>query len=383
MITDKTFNKLLKPTRGTVISVYMPTHQASPSQSNQDKIRFKNLLDLAENDLAALGKSRRRLSGQLGVARDLLKDEPFWRHQRQGLALFISSKGVKHYSLPFAPPEKVVTARRYHVRPLLPLRDLNRNFYVLCVSPNQVRLFMADLENISLMESKNLPKDINDALGEDDNERSLQHNTADSPGGRSGAVFHGHGGAKDLGDVDPPRFVRAVAGAVGEELADSQAPLVFAGDDKLLSLYREFNAKVHLLDEHLSGNHDDIKPDELHRKAREVVVPHFQSNIDEVADRYLQARAKTPKLTEEEILRVTEAALGGKVEELLLDGSREKWGYISTDYTVAKVLDNREPGAVDLYDVAAAATLEHSGMVYMAGKEDTPGVNGIAAVLRY
>lgn len=383
MITKKAFQVLLKPSNEHMVSIYMPTHQASPKERNQDKIRLKNLLDEAEADLTALGDKRNGVTGQLRQARNLLKDEPFWQQLRSGLVLFISAKSMKHYHLPVSPQETVVTAKRYHIKPLLPLLDINRNFYVLCVSLNKVRLFKADPENIAPVEAKNLPEDINDALGEDDNERSLQHNTADSPGGRSGAVFHGHGGAKDLGDVDPPRFIRAVAGAVGTELANVEAPLVFAGDDKLFFLFQEFNRKVNLLDEHLSGNHDDVKPDELHRKAREVVLPHFRANIEAAAERYSQVRAKTPKLAEEKVFKVTEAALSGKVEELLLDGDREKWGHISPDGTIAKVLDKREPGAVDLFDVAAAATLEHKGTVYTAARDNVPGVNGIAAILRY
>lgn len=383
MFTQKTFENLLKPTSKHVISIYMPTHQHSPKDRNQDKTRLRNLIDQAEQDLIALGGKQREVTSRLRPARELLTDEPFWQNQRQGLAVFISPKTMRVYHLPIKTPELIVTAKRYHIKPLLPLLDFNRQFYVLCVSPNKVKLFKADLESISLMESKGLPENINEALGQDDNERSLQHFVASTNGSTSWAVFHGRGGAKDLNDIDPPRFIRAVADAVGNELQGVEAGLLFAGDDKLFSLYQEHQSNVRLFERHLSGNHDDIKPDELHRKVLEIVKPYFQANIDQAVDTYSRVRAKTPKLAAEEPARIAEAALEGKVGELLMSNDRQKWGRLGDDMLVTASLGEREPGAVDLFDVAAAAALEHGGQVYTAGRDAVPGVSGMAAVLRY
>jgi len=69
------------------VSLFMPTHRAG-RETEQDPIRFKNLLREAEERL--MGKGLRSPEVQEIVKRPqlLLQDQGFWQRQSDGLAVF-------------------------------------------------------------------------------------------------------------------------------------------------------------------------------------------------------------------------------------------------------------------------------------------------------
>jgi hypothetical protein len=72
----------------------MPTVRAGDTQQNP--IRFKNLLREAEKRLMEQGHLRQNRNGDAGDFLDPLRaltdDRDFWEHQQEGLALFRSSQ---------------------------------------------------------------------------------------------------------------------------------------------------------------------------------------------------------------------------------------------------------------------------------------------------
>jgi hypothetical protein len=107
--------------------------------TQQDPIRFKNLIRQAEELLVSSG-----LRGQ--DARDLLEpvkkldNSEFWQYQSDGLAIFISTNVFRYYCLPLNFEELVVVTDRFHFKPLLPLLTGDGKFYILALSQNDVRL---------------------------------------------------------------------------------------------------------------------------------------------------------------------------------------------------------------------------------------------------
>ncbi|MEX0749058.1 MAG: hypothetical protein WD467_01795 [Candidatus Saccharimonadales bacterium] len=381
MINRKLIDRLMRPQSGHVTSIYLPTHKAAVRELEEDRIRFRNLLDSAATDLIELGYKRRKVEERLRKARDFLGDDLFWQHQRQGLAVYISEQGTKDYRLPLPVPEVSITAGHYHIKPLIPLISANQIFYILQASLNRVQLYRANMEGISVINSDAIPVDIKQGLGTDDNERQLQNHVADQGGSRGDAIFHGHGGAKDLQDVDPPRFIRLIAEGVNQELRDSHAPVLFAGDDKLFSLYRGAKLKHKLVEEHLSGNFDTVKPHELHRRALELMQPRFAIDTAEVVERYHELKAKNQQLASGRLEEIVRAALAGKVERLLYRGNQQVWGEVDDQQVVS--LSERRPGAVDLIDIAIAGTYAHGGEVHEANDLAGVGMAPALAILRY
>lgn len=75
-------------------------------------------------------------------AENLLRDEDFWQHQSDGLAVFLSPGSFRAHRLPSRFDEILVIADKFQIKPLLPLFNRNVKFYILALSMNEVRLFL-------------------------------------------------------------------------------------------------------------------------------------------------------------------------------------------------------------------------------------------------
>jgi hypothetical protein len=111
--------------KGLCVSIFMPTHRAG-TETQQDPIRFKNLLREAEERLLASGLGTPEAHELLKPAQRLLWDVHFWRHQSDGLALFLSPEVFRCYRLPFDFEELVVVTDRFHIKLLCSATDRRR-----------------------------------------------------------------------------------------------------------------------------------------------------------------------------------------------------------------------------------------------------------------
>jgi hypothetical protein len=145
------------------VSLYLPTHRAG-RDIQQDPIRLKNLLRNAEERLLAGGLRTAEARSLLAPAQALLQDEMFWRHQSDGLAIFLSPTEFHSYRLPLKFPEIRVVTDRFHIKPLLPLIHSGQRFFVLALSQNQVRLLDCTQHHVDEVELENVPTSLAEAL---------------------------------------------------------------------------------------------------------------------------------------------------------------------------------------------------------------------------
>lgn len=381
MIEHETLSQLIDPaTDDYRVSIYIPTHRAGVTELKQDKTRFKNCLDTAEADLRHLGVREKERNAQLEPGHELLRDEPFWRHQNHGLAVFIAPDSTRWYTLPEPVPEITITAHKYHLKPLLFLPESHQTFYILALSPASVRLLKADRETAEVMNT-NVPRDITETRARREREPTQQHTVAGG-GGRGRAVYHGHGGLKDYKHIELKKFVRAIAKAVDRQLRGSKAPLVFAGDDQLMGMYQSTARKTNLVAEYLHGNHDDMDAQTLHVTALPLVERFFRDNPSPVLGAYHHMRAHEPERVSTDLATITQAAGEGKIAELLLAADTTVWGNVSLDYSL-ETLPSRTAGAVDVLDVTATETYRHGGNVHETAPDDMPDEAVAAAILRH
>ena len=65
-------------------------------------------------------------------------------------------------------------------------------------------------------------------------------------------------------------------------------PLLLAGVEYLLPIYKEANTYPHLIDTVIKGNPDLLSADELHKSAWEIIRPLFQAAQEEAFAHYQQ-----------------------------------------------------------------------------------------------
>jgi hypothetical protein len=359
------------------VSLYMPTHQAGPD-TRQDPIRLKNLLTEAEAGLIAAGVRPTIARDTLAPVWELQADYEFWQHQSTGLAVFVEGDFVRSYRLPLTLPELAVVTPRFHLKPLLPVFTNDLLFYVLAISMNDVRCFECTPFGEQRCEIPEMPESMADALWADDREKSLQFRSFSSTGRGDVAMFHGssevdkrHELLRYFQQVDPP---------LTRYLGNSQAPLVLAAVDYLVPIYREASSYRAIMDQHLGGNPEELRPEELRERAWEIARGRIESGIAADAARY--AELKGTGKTSNQVAEAAVAAANGRVDVAFVETGVQEWGRFDQAANTVVLSEEPQPGDQDMLDFVALRTYLNGGGVHVLAADAMPD-GPIAVMYRY
>ena len=222
---------------GWCVSLFMPTHRAGRG-TEQDPIRFKNLLREVEKSLTAKGLRSPEIQELLKESRQLLQGRGFWQRQSDGLAVFFSADTLHFFRLPMVFKKLVVVSHRFHVKPLLPMLASDGLFHILALSQNQIRLLEGTRHTVDEIELEAIAQSLSEAFPEVSTEKQLQFHTGTPSGtGNRAAMFHGHDVSNEDKDMILQWF-RMIDGQLRDLLPDGRSPLVLAGVDSLFPIYR-------------------------------------------------------------------------------------------------------------------------------------------------
>jgi hypothetical protein len=366
---------------GWRVSLYMPTHRHIP-ETEQDPIRFKNLLREAEERLIAGGLRAPEARELLQPAQKLEGDASFWRFQSDGLALFLSANLFRAYRLPIRFKEMVVVTTRFHLKPLLQTMAGDGRFFVLALSQKQVRLLEGTAYSVSEIKLDHVPESLAEILGVYDFEKQLQFHSPSTVGfGKQGTIFHGHGAGADDAKDKLLQYFRQIDEGLRELLKDEKAPLVFAGVDYLFPIYKEANSYPRLLEEMIAGNPESLKAEALRQEAWAIAQPVILKGQREAEAKYRQL-AGTGRASNQ-LAEIAPAAFNGRVESLFVAVGAQRWGSFDLDRAEIHLREEPQPGDEDLLDFSALQTFLNGGAVYTVEPENVPGGGLLAAVFRY
>ena len=380
-VTVQELKQWAGPQAGPVVSIYLPTHPGGEA-GMQDPIRLKNLLQQASARLEAAGLRPADVHALLAPATRLETDSGFWKQRRQGLALLLTSERAWTLRLPVVFAESVTVGPRLNIKPLLAAADRGERFLLLVLSQNQVKLWEVTRGEIRQLAVKGLPAGLREALNIEDADRGEQvHAAMRGNRGKQAAVFHGQGGEKDTAKSDITQYFRAIDRALAPLLHHETAPLLLAGVDYLLPIFRQLTAYPHLAERHLSGNCDSLTARQLQERGWELMRPYFDRPRRQALDR-LRQWTGTDKVSLDPTAIVT-AAYSGKIEVLLTDPNQQRPGRFEPQLGQALACDAACPESEDLVNLAVAETLLHGGTVYPADSCDLPAETPDAAIFRY
>ena len=374
--------ELMERTGGAHVSIYMPTHVGG-GQNPQDLIRYKNLVQEAEDQLVRYGLRSPEAKSLLGPAQALQQDNLFWRQQTGGLALFADKGGYfVYYRIPLSLNELVVISERFHIKPLIPLLAGSGVFYVLAISQKRVRLLECTAYSASEVTPEDMPPNIAEVIPSEGESRDVLHfKVKSTAGGADATIYHGTGVSPAHRKRDIAAFFRQVDAAVSAMLKQEPAPLILAAVDYQQPLYREVNTYAHLLSEGIIGNPDELDEDDLRTKALAVAEPYFRQSEAEAAEQYQQSAGTG--LTSTDIQDIVEAAYTGRVKFLFAALGVQRWGRFDMSNHSVILREPPQPGDQDLLDLAAYYTLLNSGTIFVKNPDEIPGGGPIAAVFRY
>jgi hypothetical protein len=378
---------LVEKSQAPCVSIYMPVQKAGPDV-RQNPIRFKNLIREAEERLDAMEIRHTEAVDFLKPAHELDTAE-FWENQDHGLAIFISPEVFRYYRLPIEFQELVVVSDQFHLKPLLYLINNDGRFYLLALSQNDVRFFAGTRYSVKEVEVENMPKSLDEALQEDEIQKGVQQRIATSRGGTSNPFsqpgsFHGQGSPdRDKRQEDILQFFHMIDEALHEKLRNKKAPLVVAGVEYLFPIYQEANTYPHLVEEGITGNPENLKPEELHDLAWPIVEPVFQQSQKEAMERYQELVGADTGKASNDIKEIIPAAYYQRIDSLFVAVGRQLWGEFDPDTMSVDLHPEPEPDDEDMLDFAAIHTLLNGGTVYAVEPEKVPDQAPAAAIFRY
>ncbi len=384
-LTQEELRATIEQGDGWCVSLFMPTHR-NGLDNPEDRIRYKNLLREAEDRLVAGGLRQPEARELLAKAAEHGEDGLFWEHQLGGLAVFASARLFRHYLVEIPLEPLVIVNKRFHIKPLFPLLTGDSEFYVLALSKRMVKLFKASRFRISERELPNAPKNLRDALKYDDidqNYRFYQGSAVPqrtSTGGRY-AQYYGQAVGEENTKAQLFEYFRQIDTALTELISSDNDPLVLAGVEYLFPIYRERNTYPYLQERGVPGNPETVDPNELRRRAWEIVAPQFEAKRRQAVDHYNEL-AKTARASNE-VGEVVAAAIEGRVETLFVPTDFEVWGELDESNNEVKIHGERQATDQDLLDLAATQTILHGGEMYGVKMSEVPGGATLAAIFRY
>lgn len=381
LVRQSQIRALAEARDGWHISLFMPVHPLG-FEAQQNPIRLKNLLDTAEERLVEGGMRNPDARDLLAQARSLETNGYFWRFQSEGLAIFCSQDLFQRYRLPLRFAELVVVDERFHIKPLLPLLSGDGHFYVLALSQNEIRLLQASRDSVTVVDLEDVPESLADALRWDDPERQLQWHTGTGTraDGRA-AIFHGHGVGTDNTKTNILRYFQKVDDGICRILAEDPAPLVLAGVDYLLPIYRSASDYPNLVENVITGNPEELSDADLHQAAWPLVQPRFAREQKAAEARYRQLAASGQATAD--LDEALGAAHQGRVETLFVALGRQHWGHFDRTSQRSEIHAEPKAGDEDLLDLAAVQTLLQGGTIYVVEPEQMPAAADVAAIFRY
>jgi hypothetical protein len=317
----------------------------------------------------------------LSPAQGLLNDAALWRGTQDGLAVFVAENHLSYYHLPAVVAEVVTVRRRFHLKPLLALLSGDGRFYVLALSQDEVRLLEGTRDSVGEVDLVGVPGSLSAALQYDRSERQVRAAAVAAPAGGGGSV-HGAGTDEET-KLDILRYFQMVDRGLRDLLGDQRVPLVLAGVDYLLPIYREANTYPYLVDTGVTGNPQALNAKELHRRAWEIVKPHFAREQADQEALYRELAGRQAGRASSNLKQIMQAAHGGRVATLFLARGVEQWGVYRAHSGNVHVHPSRQPGDHALLDLAAIQTVANGGTVYVVDSDQVPGGESLAAIFRY
>jgi hypothetical protein len=275
-----------------------------------------------------------------------------------------------------------VVANSFHIKPLIRIFQSADRYQILGLNRKEVRLFQGNRDALDEVEfAQDFPRTITEALGADLTE---PHLTVSSRGTGAGgtAVRQGSGSKNDEVDIDTERFFRTVDGAILKRYSKpSGLPLMLAALPEHHNLFHQISHNPLLMVEGIKAHPDALSPDALRDRAWRAVAPQFEARLAKLAEEFLGAKAKG--LGSDTVAEVAEAAVAGRVANLLIEADRRVPGRIDAE-TGAVVFDSLlQPDVDDLLDDVAEISLKAGGSVAIVPAERMPTQTGIAAIYRF
>lgn len=380
-ITPKEIQKLAKYKDQTAVSIYMAS-RGPEFADNRSYLKY--LLSSARDELSQFASYKEKHEA-LYPAYRLLHDREWWRFVDAGVAIFSTKDKVFAYHLAEEPDEAITVSNRFHILPLLKYLNQRGSFYLLALSAKNARLMHCDGEDIFELSVPNMPRSITDVAIREDHVLHHREQHASRPKLRDTLVALREGGKRAIKrqqkDVLEHEYLRQIHNAAHGILSRGHEPLIVAGLQRVVALYRKIDSSSYVYKEPLIANPDRLSNLELRDRARLLLGEYFAKGELKAQSQFLRLSVARPDKVVFGLKNVLKSVYQGRVQAVFVDRDSKKWGRILQSQV--ELHDKRHHGDTDLLDVAASEAVKRKGNVFTLEPSDLPDGSGIAAILRY
>ncbi|AXH99477.1 hypothetical protein DV702_06795 [Sporosarcina sp. PTS2304] len=363
----------------TCISIYQPTHRYRP-ENQQDPIRFKNLLQKVQEELAK-SYSANEVKEMLTPLEKLQGERPFWAHAGDGLALFATKERCIVYRLQRPVIELAVVSNSFHIKPLIRVFQSADRYHLLGVNRQEFKLFEGNRYGIEEVEiPEELAKTKAEAIGDQVTESYL--GSGDSGGAAGTAMMHGHGSKKDEIDIDIERYFRYVDRTIAEHYSKPTGlPLYLVTLTEYHTPFKELSHNPLLREQGIKSDFEALSLEQLREMAWQCVEPNYLKKTEDLVENFENAKASGQG--SEDIKEIAQAASEDRISRLILEDGRLYPGKIDVDTGTIQTNHLEDEAVDDVMDDLAEITFKTGGEVVVLPKERMPVESGVAAIFRW
>ena len=361
-LSKETLLELADLSHAQSISVFIPTHRLGKEvNEGQDMIAFKNHVQQIRLDLEAQELRSNDINDLLQPLEELIDDTQFWRHQQEGLAVFRNPDYFAIFHSPRPLGAHHWLDSRFHVRPLLSFAHRSPAYYLLQINKDDIALYKADDYAITPIDTTGtMPSGIEAVTKYYEFEEQLQGRTA----GGGSAIMHTNSNLdnkeKDHLLAD---YFRIVDKTMIDIIGTQNLPLVLASVAYYQPIYREINNYPHLYKDGLTGNFDNVQPEEMHRMAQEMIGDDFEKDKQRRIEMYQNSSGGD--LVSSDVRQLLEAGVTGRIDVLFVQKDAEVWGHFDENTLKATIHKEQRADDESLIDEIALLTLRNGGDVYV------------------
>jgi len=283
--------------------------------------------------------------------------------------------------MPMTPVEHMYTNSTFYVTPLIPLMMSREYFYLLNISKKGSKLFRANAFGMEYIPVEGLPYGVDDVVRFEEKEDQKLWRTG-GRGGTGGANFHGVGAGKPDEKTNIATYLEEVDDTLWKEvLHNENAPLLLAGVEYLIPIYKSVSDYKNIYDQALTGNHQYDDTATLYQQAKEVMRPYFEKRMTDALETYgnQSATARTSSIAAD----VIPATYYGQVSHLFVKKGEHIWGTFDEMNNQLNFHEGPGEGGEDLLDKAVLKTIMNGGEVFITEAERMPADTQVAALMRY
>lgn len=383
MLSKEQFAALATFQSERCITLYVPTNSSTSVEANRQKdlITFKNKLQQLTTSLKEKDVDQSHIERLLKPGYDLLQDDSFWSDLSRGLAVFIADGVFRYIKLPVAPKEEILINSTFYLTPLIPVMTSRDYFYVLVLSKKQAKLYRADAFGMQYIPVPEMPNGVDDVVHFEEKDDQDLYRT-DTSGAGAGASFHGTGTGRPDDKTNIAMYFDEVDETLWKAaLNQENVPLLLAGVEYLIPIYKQVAKYKPIWDEAITGSHEYEDTQTLYQQARAKMEPYFQERVAKALNTY--GNQSATELTSSIPDDVIPAAHYGRIAQLFAQEGEHIWGRFDEMNNQLAIHASQEGDDECLVDKCVIKTLMNGGEVFLLPKEKMPGGSKLAALMRY